>query len=178
MRVIPTQPNVMAKVLGVYANAELAGSNYYMPGAATTPYRRGDSYITLTTAMPAGTTTAYIKHEIYPKVDVGIPVSEVTVSYLGETKTLAAAKTAGWVNDSVWRYDAATQEYVRIHATAAGAERALKAWSGHWIKALVNCSLNINPNTTYNGTVAGAQVSALRELMSVETLDMPPPAPK
>jgi hypothetical protein len=178
VRVIPTQPNVLGQVRGVYANAQRTGANYYMPGVAATPYRRGDAYISLTTAMPTGTAVAYIKYEAYPREDVGIPIGEVTVRYLGQTKTLTAAKTAGWISDVAWRYDAEDRGYVRVHATAAGAETTLKAWSGQWIRAYVNCELIIDPNTAYNGATATVLSSFANETASRETLDMPPPPPE
>jgi hypothetical protein len=43
---------------------------------------------------------------VTPRVDVGIPISEVKVKYLNDTKTLAEAATAGWIRDYAWAYDA------------------------------------------------------------------------
>ena len=90
-------------------------------------------------------------NDVMPRVDVGIPISELKVSYLGETKTFADATAAGWVKDFAWRWDAAKNKYVLVHATADGAEKTIKAWSGYWVRALVDCELIIDPNTTYNG---------------------------
>ena len=188
--VAPADPSAMATVLGVYDNEDLTGTNYYIPGSAATPYRRSDTMISLTTPMPAGTTVAYIKHEVYPREDVGVPIGELTVNYLGETKTLSEAQAAGWTHDYAWRYDAEDHEYVRVHATAAGAERTLRAWSGCWIRAFVNCELVIDPNTTYNGVVQGLDAGPARaaaqdseagpasRAVVQEQWDMPPPAPR
>ena len=93
---------------------------------------------------------------ITPNVDVGLPISEVHVRYLGVDKTLADASTAGWISSYAWRFDATQHQYVLVSATQAGAERALMAWSGYWIRTTVNCQLVINPITTYNGAAVGA----------------------
>lgn len=174
--VVPTQPGAIGKLLGVYTVPGLTGTNYYVPGTAAQPYRRGDSVISLTSALPAGTTTVYLSYEAFPKEDVGIPIGECLVSYLGQRKTLADAKVAGWIHDYAWRYDAVQREYVRVSATAAGEERTLKAWSGYWIKAMVDCTLEINPNTSYNGAGSlAADLGARRA--ETELIDMPPPVP-
>ncbi|MDH7602235.1 MAG: hypothetical protein QHI38_08825, partial [Armatimonadota bacterium] len=91
---------------------------------------------------------------VSPRQDVGIPIAELSVRYLGQTKSLADAAKAGWIRDYAWRYDAVRRQYVLVHATAAGAETVLKAWSGYWIRAFVDCELIINPNTSYNGPAA------------------------
>jgi len=116
--------------------------------------------------------------EIVPRVDVGLPISEVAVRYLNSTKTLTQAAQAGWIRDYAWRWDAVSKRYVMVHATATGAERVLKAWSGYWINALVDCSLIITPTTTYNGTTAAASRSAAPAAVTMESVDMPPPAPE
>ena len=183
--------SVIATVLGVYDNEGLIGANYYIPGAASTPYKRGDALIRLTTPMPIGTTVAYIRHDVYPRQDIGVPIGEITVNYLGETKTLSEARAAGWIHDYAWRYDAEDHEYVRVHATAAGAERTLRAWSGYWIRTFVNCELVIDPNTAYNGVVQGfdagpaaraavqdSEAGPASRAVVQEQWDMPPPVPR
>ena len=173
--VVPVDTSSIGKVLGVYLNQQLTGTNYYQPGISTQPYKLGDSSIHLTTSIPASTTKVYIKYEQYPREDIGIPLSEVHVTHLGERKTLAQAKAAGWVTDYAWRYDATQHNYTMVSPTASGAERVLKAWSGYWIRCYVDCQLEIDPNTTYNGesTVSAASVGT----RSGESLEMPPPAP-
>ncbi|MGC8861720.1 MAG: hypothetical protein ACP5R5_02980 [Armatimonadota bacterium] len=134
---------------------------------------------------------------VSPRVDVGIPISELSVRYLSQTKSLADAARAGWIRDYAWRYDAVAGQYVLVHASAAGAERVLKSWSGYWIRAFVDCDLIINPATTYNGGTLGAsarvagggsmpvRISAFaapqaEELgtAAVADLDVPPPMPE
>jgi len=183
-KVVPTSPNSIGKLLGVYLSASAdirTATNYYQPGVATTPYRRGDAEINLTTPLPAGTTTVYLRYEAYPREDLGLAFSEVKVSYLGVTKTLADAKAAGWITDYAWRYDPVARNYVMVSATAAGAERVLKAWSGYWIKAYVNCQLEINPNpsagTNYSGVLSVSKEEQTPTTSS-EDLEMPPPAPQ
>jgi hypothetical protein len=118
---------------------------------------------------------------ITPREDVGIPISEVKVKYLDVEKTLDAAASAGWIRNYAWRWDAANYEYALVNATMSDAERVLKAWYGYWIKALVNCKLIINPNTSYNGvssSVAAASVTVKSEqvikAMQSDYLEMPP----
>ncbi len=61
----------------------------------------------------------------------------------------------------------------------AGAERVLKAWSGYWIRAFVDCELIIDPNTTYNGlTSTGISAGIARESIMIEKLDAPPALPE
>ena len=179
----PVEPQSIAKLLGVYLtpNADIkTATNYYKPGLATTPYRRGDSVVHLTTPLPAGTTTVYLRYEKYPREDVGLPISELKVTYIGVTKTLTEAKAAGWIADYAWRYDPATRNYVLVSPTASGAERVLKAWSGYWIKANVNCQLEIDPNPRAGSDYAGV-LSVGSEgspsATSPEEMEMPPAAP-
>lgn len=176
-RVVPVQPSSIGKVIGVYLDQTFSGTNYYQAGVATQPYRRGDGAIRLTEALPAATTTVYIKYEAYPREDVGIAWRDVRVTYLGVTKSLADAKAAGWILDYAWRYDAALRNYVRVSDAAAGSERVLKAWSGYWIKAYVDCQLEIDPNTTFNGVFSAGAASAAVGVSSSEVIEMPPPAP-
>ena len=125
---------------------------------------------------------------ITPKEDVGIPISEVKVSYLSQQYTLSQAASAGLIRDYAWRWDAADYKYVLVSATYDDddqeVERVLKAWSGYWIKALVDCKLIINPNTSYNG-VSSSSVGAASssspfrsesavKIMKSDSLDMPP----
>lgn len=160
-QVTPSDTAHINRVLGVYTTPSptVDDINYYQPGVATTPYAKNDAAIQLTRALPPGVTTVYILYEEYPKADVGIPISEVQVTYLGVKKTLAEAKTAGWITDYAWRYDSTTNQYVAVSETRAGAERVLKAWSGYWIRAYVNCALEINPDTRFNGATAPAQAA-------------------
>lgn len=185
-KVVPTSAanaNSIGKLLGVYVSATAdvkRDTNYYQPGRATTPYRRGDMEVNLTATLPLGTTTVYLRYEAYPREDVGLPISEVKVTYIGVTKSLADAKAAGWVTDYMWRYDAIARSYVMVSATASGAERMLKAWSGYWIKAYVNCQLEINPNPRAGSDYAGVYSTGNEEpaaTTSSEQLEMPPPAP-
>lgn len=154
-RVRPSDPSaIQGRLLGVYLTPQMTGENYYKPGIAAAPYTSGSDEVVLTTSLPgpvSGDSRFYLKYEQYPREDVGIPIDEVYVNYLGQRRTLAEAAAAGWIHDYAWRYDAATRRYVQVHATAAGAERVLKAWSGYWIRALINCTLEIDPNTNYNG---------------------------
>lgn len=192
--VTPSDPDKISRVLGVYTTPSptIDDFNYYQPGVATTPYAKGDDVIHLTRELPPGVTTVYIKYEAYPKEDVGIPFSELRVSYMGTKKTLAEAKQAGWITDYAWRYDAITNQYVAVSATRPGAERVLKAWSGYWIRAYVNCELEVDPNTTFNGVIGTAQASspvravaskgmtATSTAVQAEEEEMlpPPPAPR
>lgn len=116
--------------------------------------------------------------ELWPKDDVGIPIGEVKVRYLSETKTLAAAAAAGWIRDYAWRYDVAGRRYVQVHSSAAGAERVLRAWSGYWIRAFVDCDLIVDPNTTFNGVLSGVAAEPLLKESAIQQFDMPPPAPE
>lgn len=134
--------------------------------------------------------------EIVPKQDVGIPITELSVRYLGQTKTISEAAKVGWIRDYAWRYDAVKRQYVLVHASAAGAERVVKAWNGYWIRAFVDCELIINPNTSYNGASAsalksrsesskGVRISAFGSLdpdeigtLDAAGLDAPPPMPE
>jgi hypothetical protein len=183
-KVVPISPNSIGKLLGVYLAADAnikTATNYYQPGLSNTPYRRGDAEINLTTALPAGTTTAYLRYEAYPREDIGLPISEVKVTYIGVTKTLADAKVAGWITDYAWRYDPVLRNYVMVSATASGAERVLKAWSGYWIKAYVNCQLEINPNPRTGSDYAGVYSTDNEEpaaTTSSDEVEMPPPAPE
>lgn len=175
--VVPVQSSAIGKVLGVYLDQSLTGNNYYQPGllgVSGQPYKRGDAKIHLTQALPGSPATVYIKYEAYPREDVGLPIGEVHVIRLGVRKTLAEAKTAGWLTDYAWRYDTAQRDYVRVSDTAAGAERVLKAWSGYWIRCYVDCQFEIDPNTTFNGTFGTSASSAVA---ASEELEMPPPAP-
>ena len=177
-RVVPSDTTIISRVLGVYLTSAMTGINYYVPGTASPMYARGDDQIALTTPLPAGTTTVYVKYEAYPKVDVGIPMSELHVKYLNQTKTLAQARLAGWVNDLAWRYDSKLGQYVKVHATASGAERVLNAWDGYWFRSFVDCQLVIDPNTNYSGSDASAQSMSVESNDYTEMdLDVPPPAP-
>lgn len=176
-KVIPVQSSIIGKVLGVYLNSSLTGTNYYQPGIATDPFTYGDSVINLTKTLPTGTASVYIKYEFYPREDLGIPINELQVTYLGTTKSLAAAKTAGWICDYAWRYDSQQRAYVKVSSTLSGAEKVLKAWSGYWILAYVNCQLIIDPNTTYNGTISSVSTMEVGGTRDLDTLEMPPPAP-
>ncbi len=177
-KVIPVQPALIGKVLGVYLTSSLTGTNYYQPGMATQPYRRGDSSIRLTEPLPASTSSVYVKYELYPREDVGIPWNDLRVTYLGQTKSLADAAVAGWILGYAWRYDPIQRQYVKV-AEAAGSERVLKAWSGYWVRAYVNCQLEIDPNTSFNGVFTGATKSmAVGAMNSGEAVEMPPPAPE
>jgi hypothetical protein len=177
-KVIPVQPALIGKVLGVYLTSSLTGTNYYQPGLATQPYRRGDSSIRLTEPIPASTSSVYVKYELYPREDVGIPWKDIRVTYLGQTKTIADAAAAGWILGYAWRYDPLQKQYVKV-ADAAGSERVLKAWSGYWVRAYVNCQLEIDPNTSFNGVFTGtARSMAVGAMNSGEAVEMPPPAPE
>lgn len=183
--VVPADPTHISRVLGVYRTASPTADdiNYFQPGVATQPYARGDASIHLTSALPAGVTAVYVKYEAYPKQDLGIPISEVHVSHLGVRKTLAEAKTAGWITDYAWRYDANAHNYVAVSETRAGAERVLKSWSGYWIRAFVDCDFEIDPNTTYNGVSSTAMaiegpVAATAASSAGDEMLPPPPAPK
>ncbi len=113
---------------------------------------------------------------ITPRVDVGLPIDEAHVQYLGVEKTLADASTAGWISDYAWRWDATHYQYVLVSATLTGAERVLTAWSGYWIWAEVSCQLVIDPNTTYNGPAVGtSSVESVPARASTAGLNMPPP---
>ncbi|MEN6358374.1 MAG: hypothetical protein ABFD83_14975 [Armatimonadota bacterium] len=119
-------------------------------------------------------------NDITPKVDVGIPFSELHVKYLNAEKTLDQAAAAGWIRNYAWRWDPSAYDYVLVQAGTSGAEHVLKAWYGYWIKAFVNCTLIVDPNTSYNGESSTSSVSSLRsatpstELMNDDMLDMPP----
>ncbi|MCE5314587.1 MAG: hypothetical protein ABFD49_08205 [Armatimonadota bacterium] len=118
---------------------------------------------------------------ITPRVDVGIPISELRVKYLNVEYTLAEAKAAGLIRDYAWRWDASNYEYTAVHSTMTGAERVLKAWYGYWIKAFVACDLVIDPDTSYNGedTASTSSLSSMNsEKLTLDELDSPPPAPK
>ncbi len=180
--VAPVAPDVIGKLLGVYASPDVdvrTATNYYKPGLATTPYHRADGVVFLTTPMPAGTNTAYLRYEAYPKEDAGLPIKDVKVTYIGQTKSLADAKAAGWITDYAWRFDPVARNYVMVSATASGAERVLKAWSGYWIRAYVNCQLEINPNPTSSGS---AGVFSLKNegpdaVTYSDEVEMPPAPP-
>ncbi|MCE5323441.1 hypothetical protein LLG46_09040 [bacterium] len=118
---------------------------------------------------------------ITPKEDVGIPISELRVKYLNVVKTLDQAASAGWIRKCAWRWDSSAYDYAPVHATASGAERVLRMWYGYWIKAFVDCTLIIDPNTSYNGESSStSSVSSLRssvqstDLMDEDMLDRPP----
>lgn len=122
---------------------------------------------------------------VTPREDVGIPFSELRVKYLNDEVSISEARSRGWIRDYAWRYDAELKQYVLVSATEPGAERTIKAWAGFWIRAFVDCSLVINPNTTYTGGTlaaikANAPSTSKTGLSSVETetIDAPPPAPK
>ncbi len=117
-------------------------------------------------------------NQITPREDVGIPLSQASVTYLGMTKSLTEAALAGWIRDYAWRWDAIEHKYVLVHPSVRGAENVLKAWSGYWIRALVDCSIIIDPNTAYNGDVETMSLS-LPAYHSVESaaaagFDAPP----
>lgn len=117
---------------------------------------------------------------VTPKEDIGIPISELRVKYLNVEKSLDDAAAAGWIRNYAWRWDASAYDYVLVHASTGDAEHVLKAWYGYWIKAFVNCTLIVDPNTSYNGTSSVSSVSSLNsvapsaDLMSDDMLDMPP----
>jgi hypothetical protein len=49
----------------------------------------------------------------------------------------------------------------------------LKAWSGYWIRAFVNCELEIDPNTSYNGAEASSSAtSGVLTLKSIQPKTM------
>jgi hypothetical protein len=118
-----------------------------------------------------------------PRVDQGIAMSTLTVSYLGVTKSLADARAAGWVRDYAWRYDAELAKYVLVSATAPDAERVLHVWSGYWIRALVDCNLVIDPNMTEISATSNSKKTQKAGVLSIGTngsgnssnLDVPPP---
>jgi len=118
--------------------------------------------------------------EITPKADVGIPLSELKVRYLNQTKSLADAAAAGWIRGYAWRWDAVKRDYVLVHPTTQGAERVLKAWYGYWIRAFVDCDLIIPSTSTYNGEVLSASPKSAPSSIGVsaEEFDAPPPAPE
>jgi hypothetical protein len=117
---------------------------------------------------------------ITPVQDIGIPLSEARVKYLNVEKSLGEAAAAGWIRNYAWRWDSAAYDYVLVHASASDAEHVLKAWYGYWIKAFVNCTLIIDPNTSYNGVSSALSMSSFSsssssvETMSDDMLDMPP----
>lgn len=124
--------------------------------------------------------------EINPRVDVGIPISELQVRYLNEIKSLADAAAAGWIRGYAWRWDAGQRQYVLVSPTAAGAERVVKAWSGYWIRTFVDCELVVPSTSRYNGEALSAAPRALKSsadggpadaTVAGEELDTPPPAP-
>ncbi|MHB9035315.1 MAG: collagen binding domain-containing protein [Armatimonadota bacterium] len=121
---------------------------------------------------------------ILPREDVGIPIGELRVRYLNVEKSISDAMAAGWIRDYAWRWDGVNYKYVAVHSTMSGADRVLKAWSGYWIRAFVNCDLIIDPNTSYNGVASTAAVTSVSsagsssELMTADQLDAPPPMPE
>lgn len=184
-KVKPVDPTaIQGKLLGVYLTADMTGDNYYQPGLASTPYAAGGTVVTLTrmldTSKLTDATRFYLKYEAYPKEDVGIPISALYVNYLGQRKTLSEAAAAGWIHDYAWRYDAAQRNYVQVHATASGAERVLKAWNGYWIKAFVECALEIDPNVSYGGPITGLSAGLARERAESRAMsfEAPPPIPE
>ncbi|MCX6344485.1 MAG: hypothetical protein NT018_05350 [Armatimonadetes bacterium] len=114
---------------------------------------------------------------VSPRQDVGIPFSELRVRYLNEELSIADARLAGWIRDYAWRFDAPTRCYVLVNATEPGVERVIKAWSGFWIRAFVDCDLVIDPNTSYNGgVISTTSVNSLAGT-SMNSFDTPPPVP-
>ncbi len=119
--------------------------------------------------------------EITPKIDVGIPITELSVRYLNETKTLEEAAAAGWVRGYAWRWDAPSKQYVMVHSSATGAERVVKAWCGYWIRAFVDCELVVPAVSSYNGqalAAASAPRSVETATVAGEPIEAPPPAPE
>lgn len=115
---------------------------------------------------------------VTPKVDVGIPIKDVRVRYLNKELTLAqaAALPQPWIRDYAWRFEAQSPPRYVMVRERGGEEQVLKAWSGYWIRAFVDCDLIINPNTTYTG----GTISSLSRTESVtldEELDTPPAIP-
>ncbi|MFQ3550163.1 MAG: hypothetical protein SNJ70_10485, partial [Armatimonadota bacterium] len=109
--------------------------------------------------------------------DLGIPISEIKVRYLNQTKTLAEAASAGWVRDYAWWYDPIARDYRLIHPTRAGALRTIKAWNGYWFRAFVDCQLIIDPNTSYTGQSLGIPAGNILKEMNLDGIDAPPAAP-
>jgi len=118
---------------------------------------------------------------ISPRIDVGTPLSELSVRYLNDTKSLADAAAAGWVRGYAWRWDAPSKQYVLVHPSMSGAERVIKAWSGCWIRAFVDCELVVPGTTRYNGEAlaAASKPNGLEaEAAAGEQIEPPPPAPE
>jgi hypothetical protein len=114
---------------------------------------------------------------VLPRQDVGIPFSELRVRYLNQELSIADARLAGWIRNYAWRFDAPTRSYVLVDATEPGAERVIKAWSGFWIKAFVDCDLVIDPNTSYNGGVISTTAANSLADTSLSSFDTPPTVP-
>lgn len=108
-------------------------------------------------------------------VDVGLPFSELRVKRLNQELSIADAAAAGWIRDYAWRYDAEAGQYVLVSGRSSASEKVLKAWSGYWIRALVDCQLIINPNTTYSG--ASLKVDNSRGTIDAAELESPPAIP-
>ena len=89
--------------------------------------------------------------DVLPREDVGLPVEELKISYLGVTKFINDPSLSKVVKNFLWRWDATSKQYVLVHSSSPAAEKVLKAWGGYWIKSEVTCDLVIDPNTTFNG---------------------------
>jgi hypothetical protein len=64
-----------------------------------------------------------------------------------------------------------------VQVSASAADKVLLAWRGYWIRALVDCQLIIDPNTSYNGlSMAAPQISP--SAVDPSQLDAPPPIPE
>lgn len=86
------------------------------------------------------------------------------------------AAAAGWIRDYAWRYYAEGEKYVLVSRRSVASGKALKAWSGYWIRALVDCQLIINPNTTYKG--GALRVDNPRGAIDAADLESPRDIPK
>jgi len=73
-------------------------------------------------------------------IGVPYPVSwgndgSVTVAKYGETKSLAEAAAAGWIDERIWMYNAITGAYQAIGLEAG---LILDSWVGYWVQAHVS----------------------------------------
>lgn len=68
-------------------------------------------------------------------------LNAIQVEVGGQTKSLAEAQAAGWVEDYAWGWDGTKYVLVYDHNVIPGVSSQLQAWHGYWVYAHQACNL-------------------------------------
>jgi len=102
---------------------------------------------------PAGTGTATVA--LKPGWNlIGWPdlswasLSSLGVRAGGQRFAFAEAARRGIVQGYAWGYDPRAGDYMLVHPAFPGAQRALEAWKGYWVRAYADCELLLSTPAT------------------------------